>query len=111
MKEINFQHLQLNNESNNNNKIEERNSNNLFHEDNLNEYLLIPNRNTYNTKNEESEIKKIKQNLEEEDLNSEIDENIFEPNFIQINTIQDIMNLENPFYRISTKNEIALRNN
>ena len=111
MKEINFQHLQLNNESNNNNKIEERNSNNLFHEDNLNEYLLIPNRNTYNTKNEESEIKKIKQNLEEEDLNSEIDENIFEPNFIQINTIQDIMNLENPFYRISTNNEIALRNN
>ena len=111
MKEINFQPLQLNNELNNNNKIEERNSNNLFHEDNLNKYLLIPNRNTYNTKNEESEIKKIKHNSEEEDLNSEIDENIFEPNFIQINTIQDIMNLENPFYRISTNNEIALRNN
>ena len=65
MKEVNFQPLPLNNESNNNIKIEKRNSNNLFQEDNLNEYLLISNRNT-DIKNEELEIKKIKNNLEEE---------------------------------------------
>ena len=109
MKEVNFQPLPLHNESNNNIIIEKRNSNNLFQDDNLNEYLLNSNRNTY-IKNEELEIKKIKNNLEE-DTNSETEENTFEPNFIQISTIQDIMNLENPCYRISTNNEIALRNN
>ena len=61
---------------------------------------LYSNRNTIFNENLKNEL--------EDDLDLY---NNYEANYIQISTIQDIMNLENPFYRISTNNEIALRNN